>query len=170
MIRWWLFAFLAWVAAEIVTLTLVADRVGWGWALLGLVALSGLGFVVLRRTVRSARLLARTDATSTTWGLVGSRTADVAFRTLAGLLLIVPGYVSGVVGLILLVPPVRALARAATGNWIVRRYPTMQATITKVRIVAAPGDVVSGQVLNPDAPDGDEPQPHDPGSPPALSS
>ena len=54
------------------------------------------------------------------------------------------------VGLLLLLPPVRALARAAAGNAMVRRYPTMQATMTRVRIYTPPGDVVQGHVVKGD--------------------
>lgn len=149
--------FVIWPVLEIVMLVLVADQIGWGWALLGLVGLSVLGVLVIRGTFRAGR-----DIANSTVGTVGSdptkvgsddltslgkQTADAGFRLLAGILLVIPGYVTGVVGLLLLLPPVRALARAAAGNAMVRRYPSMQATMTRVRIYTPPGDVVQGHVV-----------------------
>ena len=56
--------------------------------------------------------------------------------------------VESAIGLLLLIPPVRALVRAGVGNAVMRRYPSVSTTITRVRIVR-PGDVVPGQVVDP---------------------
>lgn len=159
--------FVIWPLVEIVMLVLVADWIGWGWALLGLFGLSFLGVLVLRGTFRAARDIAASTPTPEQLPGLGTQAADAGFRFLAGVLLLIPGYVTGVLGLLLLLPPVRALARAASGNALVRRYPTMQATFTRVRIVGSPGDVVPGEVIQDDDPPagrGDGP----PSSPPAL--
>ena len=39
--------FVIWPILEIVMLVLIADQIGWGWALLGLLALSLLGVLVI---------------------------------------------------------------------------------------------------------------------------
>lgn len=164
-----LVALLAWPVVELVTLVLVADQVGWGPALLGLLLLSALGFFVLRTTTRRGRELGRVAQVSSTTVGLGKRTADLGFRFVAGLLLLVPGYVSGAAGLLLLIPPVRAVARAATGNAMVRRYPTMYATVTRVRIMQPAGDVVPGEVIRDDpGASGSAPGETDEPGPPAL--
>jgi UPF0716 protein FxsA len=158
----------AWPVTELYVAVLVGQQVGAGWTLLLLLGLSALGVLVLRSNGRAWRTVLA-DATPTPGTAIpppgtGAAAADAGFRLLAGLLLLVPGFVSGVVGLILLFPPARALAIAVTGNWVVRRFPTMRTTMTRVRIVGGGGDVVPGQVVDPDRP---EPPPDDP-SPPAV--
>ena len=58
--------FVIWPVLEIVMLVLVADQIGWGWALLGLVGLSLLGVLVIRGTFRAGR-----DIANSTVGTVG---------------------------------------------------------------------------------------------------
>jgi UPF0716 protein FxsA len=161
-----LWAFVLFVAlpiAEIYVMVLVADQLGWGLTLLGLVCLSLLGVLVIRGTARAAREIAR-STTSMSMAEVprtGTQAADAGFRLLAGILLVVPGFITGLVGLLLLVPPIRALARAGAGTTIVRRYPGMQATFTRIRLTTTdPGNVVRGEVVDPDEPgrgEGEEP-------------
>lgn len=162
---------LLWPIAEIMALVLVADQIGWGPALLGLTGLSVLGYFVTRATLRSTRALATTDLTGAPMGVVGTQTADMGFRLLGAMLLLVPGYVSAAVGLLLLIPPVRALARAATGNAMVRRYPGLHTTVMKVRLVTTPGDVVSGEVVSddPDVTRPDTPDENPPSEPPGIT-
>jgi UPF0716 protein FxsA len=142
--------------AEIYVMVLVADQIGWYWTLLALLGLSLLGVLVVRGTLRAAREIARSTSSMpmTAVPAAGSQAADAGFRLLAGILLVIPGFLTGAVGLLLLLPPVRALARAMAGNAMVRRYPSMQATITRVRIVADPGDVIPGEVIDPNRPPG----------------
>ena len=157
-----------WPVTEIYVAVLVADQIGGGLTLLALMALSGLGVLVLRGSGRAWRTVAANAAPTAGSPLpptgTGAAAADAGFRLLAGLLLLVPGFVTGAVGLLLLFPPVRALAIAATGSWIVRRFPTLRATMTRVRIVGAGGDVIPGTVVDPDQP----PRRGDGESPPEL--
>jgi UPF0716 protein FxsA len=159
--------FIIWPLVEIVMLVLVADWVGWGWALFGLVGLSFLGVLVIRGTFRAAREIASSNASPEELPRLGTQAADAGLRFLAGVLLLVPGYFTGLIGLLLLLPPIRSLTRAAVGNAVVRRFPTMQATFTRVRVVTPPGDVVQGEVIRDDDPRN---PPRDPGrsDPPAL--
>lgn len=170
--------FIVWPLLEIVMLVLIAGVIGWGWALLGLVSLSLLGVLVIRGTFRAAREIGTTTMNQATAGTVpadpdsltglGKQTADAGFRFLAGVLLVIPGYLTGVVGLLLLLPPVRSLARAAAGNAMLRRYPTMQATMTRVRIVSPTGDVVQGQVVRDETDQAPREGGPNPGQPPEL--
>jgi UPF0716 protein FxsA len=64
----------------------------------------------------------------------------------AGVLIVVPGFVSDVLGLLLLLPPTRALVRRRILRWILRSA----ARRTSVRF--APGTVVEGEVVDEPAP------------------
>jgi UPF0716 protein FxsA len=96
------------VIAEVVVFVLVANAIGFGWAFLALVTLSVLGMVLVRREgVRTwRRFRAVTQA--------GERPGPHLTRALAGLvgaaLVLMPGFVTAVIGLALFIPPVRALA------------------------------------------------------------
>lgn len=146
--------------AEIYVMVLVAGQIGWSWTLLALLALSALGIVVIRGTARAAREIARSTSSLSVSAApaTGSQAADAGFRMVAGVLLVIPGFITGLVGLLLLLPPVRLLAKIMAGNAMIRRYPTMQATFTRVRLISDPGDVVQGEVIDPQEQDG-EPEP-----------
>jgi UPF0716 protein FxsA len=106
-------------ALEIWVAILAADAVGVlpVLALLVLSAAAG-GRVLGRGTVRSWRRIA--DA-SRGGERVGRRVLDAGLVVVAGVLLLLPGLVSGVLGLVLLLPPVRAALRPVLGALVVRR-------------------------------------------------
>jgi UPF0716 protein FxsA len=84
---------------------------------LGLVILSCLiGVAVLRisgfDTVRRLRAAAAAGETPVPAALAG------AWRAIAGILLIVPGFLSSAAGLLLLLPPVQRLLTARAGSWL----------------------------------------------------
>ena len=143
---------------EVYVAVLVADQIGWNWTLLALLALSTLGFFVLRFSYRRARVFAGETAAMPVAqaAAMAPKSADLAMQAFAGFLLLVPGFVTGMIGLLMLIPPVRALVRAGVGNAVMKRYPSLSTTMTRVRIVR-PGDVVPGQVVDPDDPRRDPP-------------
>jgi UPF0716 protein FxsA len=53
--------------------------------------------------------------------LPGRELVDGALLLAAGVLLTVPGFITGVLGLLLLIPPVRAFVRLLGGRWLARR-------------------------------------------------
>ncbi|WP_192769683.1 FxsA family protein [Plantactinospora soyae] len=94
---------------EVAVFVLLGRWIGFGWTILLVVAVSVLGLVLLRREgmrawrgFRAAAEGGRPPGPQVSDGLVG---------LLAGLLLALPGLVTGVVGLSLTVPLVRRLAR-----------------------------------------------------------
>ncbi|MFJ8689384.1 FxsA family protein [Micromonospora wenchangensis] len=113
------------VVAELAVFVGVGRAVGFGAAVLLVFAASLLGLVLLRREGMRAWRGFRTSVESrqppgrqVTDGLVG----------LAGaLLLAIPGLLSGLVGVLLLVPPVRRLARAGVQRATERRVSSMVA-------------------------------------------
>lgn len=112
------------VAAEYVAMTQLASIIGGARVFLVLVLLTVAGVIAFRRVgasfvetsmasamqsaglsgVGGADRFAGTDASP-------AKAADNAMMLFGALLLIVPGIVSGVVGVLLFLPPVRALAR-----------------------------------------------------------
>jgi UPF0716 protein FxsA len=94
---------------ELYAVILVAGWIGF-WSMLGLlVLLSLIGMSVIR--MAGMRTMRRYAEASATGGAPGKQIADGAVMLTAGVLLLIPGFVSGVLGLLLLLPPVRALVR-----------------------------------------------------------
>lgn len=105
---------------EIVTLVLVARWIGLGWALLLLFLTSIVGFALLRiEGFRAWAALRRTAAEARMEGqavddtLAGAdpdpstKIADTGVRILSGVLMTLPGFVTDLFALLLLIPPVR---------------------------------------------------------------
>lgn len=118
-------ALLVSVIAELAVFVLVGRAIGFGAATLLVFAASLLGMVLLRREgirawrgFRDAAQSGRPPGRQVTDGLVG---------LLGALLLATPGLVSGLVGLVLLVPPVRRLARGGMQRAAERRVSSMTA-------------------------------------------
>ncbi|MDM4719207.1 FxsA family protein [Micromonospora sp. WMMA1363] len=113
------------VIAELAVFVAVGRAVGFGAAVLAVFAASLLGMVLLRREgtrawrgFRAAAQAGQPPGPQVTDGLVG----------LAGaLLLAIPGLLSGALGLLLLPPPVRRLARSGVRRATERRVSSMVA-------------------------------------------
>ncbi len=113
------------VVVELAVFVVVGRAVGFGAAVLLVFAASLLGLVLLRREGMRAWRGFRTSARA---GQPPGRQVTDGLVGLAGaLLLAVPGLVSGLVGLLLMVPPVRSLARAGVQRATERRVSSMVA-------------------------------------------
>ncbi|WP_018334991.1 FxsA family protein [Actinomycetospora chiangmaiensis] len=110
-----LLAFLAYVALEVWVLVLVGQAVGF-LGLLGLLVLSAVvGAWALRREGR--RSITELGRAVQSRRPAEAQVADGMYVALAGVLLVVPGMLSTLSALVLLVPPVRrALARRAAAR------------------------------------------------------
>jgi UPF0716 protein FxsA len=86
----------------------------------------------------------------------GAAAARAALLFLAGLLIFLPGFISDAVGLVLLLPPVRAVLQAATAAWFVRRFTSVTGP-GGVPVWTRRGRVVPGQVVREDGTQGDPP-------------
>lgn len=104
---------------EILGIIGVSRLIG-GWATFGLLLLVGLlgAYIVKREGLRSWRTV---SAASRSGQVPGGGLADSALILVGGLLLLVPGFITDLIGLTLLLPVTRPLARAALGQLIVRR-------------------------------------------------
>ncbi|MER7417024.1 FxsA family protein [Micromonospora peucetia] len=118
-------ALLAAVLLELVVFVAVGRAIGFGSTLLVVFAVSLLGLVLLRREgmrawrgFRDSAQAGRPPGRQVTDGLVG---------LFGALLLAMPGLLSGLVGVLLLVPPVRRLARGGVQRAAERRVSSMVA-------------------------------------------
>lgn len=123
---------------ELVALVLVANWVGFGWALLLLLGTSILGVALLRVEGLRAWQELRTAAADGRFPqdepesveASSARMADTGARILSGVLLTFPGFVTDLIGLVLLIPPIRRgvgrrLAASAFRTFPARRGPGM---------------------------------------------
>lgn len=144
--RWVLAGLLALPLVEIVVAVLVARAIGAGWTLGALLALTVAGLLVLRRTARAAVQALRPPVVGPDGapggGASSARGADLALETAGGVLLVLPGLVTGVLGLLLVLPPTRAVLRPLLG-------------VTAARLVRSglarsgrSGRVVSGEAVD----------------------
>lgn len=136
---------LLYLVVEIVALVALGSAIGLGWTLLVLMAGSVLGLWLARREgVRAAQALAEA---------VNNRrvpTAEVTDGMLVaagGVLLFLPGLVTDLAGLLLVLPPTRALVRRRLVRAAEERSPELRTA--RIRSQAP---VVDGEVVEPDAP------------------
>ncbi|MEH1100086.1 FxsA family protein [Micromonospora sp. CPCC 205561] len=116
---------LAAVLLELLVFVAVGRAVGFGATLLAVFAMSLLGLVLLRR--EGMRAWRGFRAAAQAGERPGRHVVDGLVGLLGALLLAVPGLLSGVVGVSLLVPPVRRLARAGVRRAAERRVSSMVA-------------------------------------------
>jgi UPF0716 protein FxsA len=104
-----------WALAEIVVFALVAAWIGVGWTLLAALATTVLGWTLVARQMRDVTAPLRAQAPG--GPLQRSRAAtDAGLVAAGGVLMVLPGFLGDVVGLLCLLPPTRPLVRAAVGR------------------------------------------------------
>lgn len=115
-------ALVAGLALEVVVFVLLAQQIGFGWALLLVLVASLAGMLLLRReglrAWRSFRAAAQAGQPP------GEQVSDGLLGLVAGLLLTTPGLVSGAFGTVLAVPPVRRVVRRRIQVAAERRMPS----------------------------------------------
>ncbi|MFF2084189.1 FxsA family protein [Nocardia sp. NPDC058176] len=140
--------FVLYLVVEIAALVGLAQLIGVGWALLVLVAVSGVGLLLLgaqgRRVFERFRRASRGEVSAE------SAVADGLLVATGSILLFVPGLVTGVIGLLALFPPTRALLRPVLEKLGTRRFgplPSFAPSPYRGVVVDADGDVVDGVVV-----------------------
>jgi len=109
------------VVAEIYVLITVGSWIGAGFTILALIGFSLLGLYLLKREGSKAFRALR-EAMDTRRP-PHREIADGVIIFLGGFLMLLPGFISDVVGLLCLLPPTRALARRALFGLVLRRVP-----------------------------------------------
>jgi len=120
--------------AEVFAFIEVGHAVGWLAALVLLLGTSVLGIPIMRAQARSA--IERVSVAVSQGGAPARAATEGALGVLAGALLVVPGFVTDALGLLLLLPPSRALAR----RWISHRYAGRVVRFAAAAGRFAPGD------------------------------
>ncbi|MEZ5085100.1 MAG: FxsA family protein [Tessaracoccus sp.] len=109
--------FLVYGFAELAVFIWVAQAIGW-WTLLAMGVTAGIGIYLLQREGRKAldtfRDIARTGH------LPRGQMADTALVMIGALLLVIPGFLSDILGLSLVMPFTRPFIRSAISWWAAR--------------------------------------------------
>ena len=136
-----LVAFLVIPIVEIYVLIQVGQVIGAGWTVLLLIADSVVGSWLLKREGgRAWRALGQ----ALQEGRMPARElADAALIVFGGALMISPGFVTDVFGLLAILPFTRPIARRILGAVVARRL------VRDVRRPGPPDDVVRGEVVDP---------------------
>jgi UPF0716 protein FxsA len=141
---WFAVPLLIWPLAEIALFVVVGGAIGL-WATLGIVLGTGvLGGLILRNAAAVAGLRGRLRDPRQ---MIATATRG-SMTVLAGVLLILPGFLTDVLGVLLLIPPVQLLVTA----YLTQRIATV--TRPSARAAQAGGDVIEGDYrpINPDIP------------------
>lgn len=136
--------FVVYAVVEVAALVAVVSWLGFGPTLLLMMAGALVGMWLVRREgARAALAVAE--------AVRGGRTAhtevtDGALIGLAGLLILVPGVVSDLLGLLLVLPPTRALVRTRLLRSVERRSPGLRTMRIRTGGPVVDGSVVEGGV------------------------
>ncbi len=106
---------------EIVVFVLMASWIGLGWTILLTLATSALGWALLAR--QGVRALGELRDRARSRRPAGRELGDAGLIAAGGLLMVLPGFVGDVIGLLCLLPVTRPLVRAALGRLAFSRLP-----------------------------------------------
>ncbi|WP_104523880.1 FxsA family protein [Blastococcus atacamensis] len=123
--------------AELVVFVLVAAWIGAGWTVLATLATSALGALLLARQGSRALTDLRERARSRRGA--GTELGNAGLVAAGGLLMVLPGFLGDVVGLLCLMPGTRGLVRRALGALVLSRLPAGMRGPVHVRSTRTPG-------------------------------
>jgi len=119
--------------AEVVGYVLVASWIGLGWTILLTLATSALGGFLLTR--QGTKALGELRQRAEEHRAPGRALGDAGLVALGGLLMLLPGFLGDLLGLLCLLPGTRALPRALIGRLVARRLPDAMRGPVRVRSV-----------------------------------
>lgn len=154
-LRWVLLAVVLLPFVEIAALVLVGQAIGFWWTLGLLVALTVLGVALVRR--ENAKTYRALRGALDSGKMPADEVTDAILVMIGGFLLILPGFVSDVVGLLLVLPFTRPLARR-----VLQAYVASRAVVAVMGDQGAPvrrptqgrGQVIEGEVVSEQPPPG----------------
>lgn len=137
--------FLIYLIVELAVVVALISTIGFGWTVLALLGASVLGFVLAGSQVKRHLQRLRSGLT-TPQGAV----TDSAMVALGTLLVFVPGLVTTAAGLLLLMPPTRAVARPVLTAIAARRMPLITVATAAAGTRRGPGrdDYIDGEVID----------------------
>jgi UPF0716 protein FxsA len=138
--------FLVYVLVELAVVVGLVSTIGFGWTVLLLAGTFGLGLALAGSQVK--RQIQRLQS-----GLASPRGAlsDGVLVALGTVLTVIPGLVTSALGVLLLLPPTRALARPAVTALAARglfRMPVIVTTVGAPTYRPGRGDYIDGEVLD----------------------
>jgi UPF0716 protein FxsA len=110
-----------WALAEVLVFVLVASWIGLGWTILAALATTVLGWFLLAR--QGVRAIADLRERTRTRQGAGRALGDAGLVGVGGLLMVLPGFLGDLLGLLCLLPVTRGLVRSMLGRVIVGRLP-----------------------------------------------
>ncbi|QIS04532.1 FxsA family protein [Nocardia brasiliensis] len=138
--------FVLYVITEIAALVAVGQWLGVVPAILLLIAGSAAGMLLVgsqgRRVFEQFRRVGRGELAP------GTAVADGALVATGGVLMFVPGLVTSLIGLFLLLPPTRFLVRPLAAAFAARRVAKFQAAMPYRGVVIDGGEVIDGTVVH----------------------
>jgi UPF0716 protein FxsA len=139
-----LLALIAVPLLELAAFVAVGLSVGWLLAIALLAAMSLLGVVALRAEGRAA--LAGVSLAASERRSPGPAALDAALGLLGAVLLVIPGFVTGAVGAVLLISPTRHALRRALSRHLARRVMRWGFAVQRFSPRASPADVDSSAI------------------------
>jgi UPF0716 protein FxsA len=147
--------------AEVVVFVLVAQWIGAGLAVLAALATSALGWALLAR--QGTKALTELRESARTGRGTGRELGNAGLVALGGLLMVLPGFIGDVLGLLCLLPGTRSIVRAVLARLVASRLPVglrppvrvdsvRTAEMPRQDHVRTPPLVIEGEVLR--GPDG----------------
>jgi UPF0716 protein FxsA len=138
------------VLAEIAVFVLVAAWIGVGWTILATLATSALGFALLGKQGTKALADLRDRARSRQ--PAGRELGDAGLVAAGGLLMVLPGFIGDVVGLLGLLPITRGLVRGLLTRLVLTRLPDrlrgpVRVESVRTTVVSGPAPYESGAPL-----------------------
>jgi UPF0716 protein FxsA len=121
--------------AELVVFLAVASWIGIGWTILATLATSALGGLLLAR--QGVRALGELRERAQTRQPAGRALGNAGLVAVGGLLMLLPGFLGDLLGLLCLLPGTRGLVRAALARLIFARLPDRMRGPVRVRSARA---------------------------------
>jgi len=112
------------LGAEIASFVVVAEQIGFLWALAILLVVSALGPFVVRRV--GVGVLAQTQARLARGEIPTRELLDGLVVLIGGLMICIPGYISDALGLMLMISPVRRGVIRVAGRGLGRKLQTVR--------------------------------------------
>ncbi len=109
------------VLAELLVFVLVAGWIGVGWTILATLATSAIGWMLLAR--QGTRALADLRERARSRRPAGRELGDAGLVAAGGLLMVLPGFLGDLVGLLCLLPITRGLVRGVLTRLVLGRLP-----------------------------------------------
>ena len=120
-----------WVLAELAAFVALAAWIGLGWTILAMLATSGLGMVLLGR--QGARALADLRRRARAGEPAGRELGNAGLAAVGGLLMILPGFLGDLAGLLCLLPGTRSVVRRVLVRVGLARLPEEMRGPVRVR-------------------------------------